>query len=120
MSTKLILTTLVLALMTAGAEFWALAPAQDKGQVKSPGPIRPLPPAKPQESPRPAPTETPAAALPTQLRPPMTAAAIQRALGQESRIGSVGGPPKRRHCGHPAADESRNSHRPGRPERERR
>jgi hypothetical protein len=86
MSTKLILTTLVLALMTAGAEFWALAPAQDKGQVKTPGPIRPLPPAKPQEPAKPAPTETPSAALPTQLAPPMTAAAIQRALAKKVEL----------------------------------
>jgi len=89
MANKLILTALVLGLL-GGLGILAVAPAQEKPPVKGPTPIRPLPPAKPQEpvkpAPAPAPTETPLPVPPTQLTPPMPAAAIQRALAKKIEL----------------------------------
>ena len=86
MANKLILTALVLGLL-GGLGILAVAPAQDKPSVKSPMPIRPLPPAKPltpiKPTPAPAPTETTTPVPQTQLTPPMSAAAIQRALAKK-------------------------------------
>jgi hypothetical protein len=84
MAKKLILTALALGLL-GGLGILAVAPAQEKPQVKTPMPIRPLPPAKPlgPVKPMPAPTETTTPVPQTQLTPPMSAAAIQRALAKK-------------------------------------